>query len=185
MIPVVNLGVSAVPIGTGCFQSSLSRGQSRPIHLHAIPRKGTRKPQALAISEEDPRGNTEQDRDSRQDGPSTVRAEVAVHGLCQERHEARDNGPDKGEAREGGGAVEKVRIGKKAAEGVGYLIDGEADGNQREGGRDPGQVRCCWWDRPAEPEEPEGQGWRGKCEAHNFVFSAWSQMIKVCWSVIA
>lgn len=150
---------------------SFSRRQRCPIHLHAIPRKGARQSQLLAIPNEHPGRNTKQHRDASQDGSCTIRAQVAVHGLCQERHEARDDGPDKGEAGERGSAVEKVRVGKEAAERVRDLVDSEPDGNQRERGHDPGEARRCWRDRPGEPEEPDGQGWGGEGEAHDFVFS--------------
>lgn len=92
-------------------QSHFLRGLRRPIHLHAIPRKRTRQPQLLAVSEKDPRRDTEQDRHTRQDGARLVRAEISVHRLCQERHEARDDSPDEGKAGECGGAVEKIRVG--------------------------------------------------------------------------
>lgn len=153
---------------------SLSRRQRCSIHLHTIPSKGASKSQPLAIPDEHPWRNTKQHRDATQDGACTVCAEVPVHGLRQERHEARNNCPDKGEAGERGSAVEKVRVGKEAAECVRDLVDGEAYGDQRERGNDPGEAWRCWRDRPCEPEESDGQGWCGEGEAHDFVFSAGS-----------
>lgn len=122
---------------------SLSRRQRRSIHLHTIPCKGASKSQPLAIPDEHPWRNTKQHRDASQDGACTIRAQVAVHGLCQECHEARNDGPDKSEAGERGSAVKKVRVGKEAAERVCDLVDGEADGDQRERGHNPGEAWCC------------------------------------------
>lgn len=154
--------------------SHFSRGQRSPIHLHAISRKRTRQPQLLAVSKKDPRCDTEQDGNASQYGPRIVRAQVAIHWLRQERHEARDYGPDKGKARERRSAVQQIRVGQEATERVGDLVDGEADGYERERGDDPGQARHCWRYGPCEPEEADRQGWGGEGEAHDFVLTVGS-----------